>query len=53
MFSIVGMNLFPYLMQPVLGEVLGYRLDDAFRERLIAHSRALLARGLAPAEAPR
>ena len=38
----------PYLMQPVAGPALGYELDDDFRDRLIAHVQALLARGLAP-----
>ncbi len=51
MLSIFGMGMVAYLMQPVAGPALGYQLDDDFRDRLIAHVRALLARGLAPAEA--
>ncbi len=53
MLSIVGMGMFAYLMQPVVGEALGYQLDEDFRDRMIAHVRALLARGLAPADAAR
>jgi hypothetical protein len=49
MLSIVGIGMFAYLMHPVIGPALGYELDDDFRDRMIAHVRALLARGLAPA----
>ena len=49
MISIFGMGMVAYLMQPVAGPALGYELDDDFRDRLIAHVQALLARGLAPA----
>ena len=49
MLSIVGMGMFAYLMHPVVGPALGYELDDDFRDRMIAHVRALLTRGLAPA----
>ncbi len=51
MLSIFGMGMVPYLMHPVAGRALGYELDDDFRDRLIAHVRAVLARGLAPVEA--
>jgi len=51
MLSIFGMGMIPYLMYPVAGPALGYQLDESFRDRMIAHVRALLARGLAPAEA--
>ena len=51
MMSIFGMGMIAYLMQPVAGPALGYTLDDDFRDRLIAHVQALLARGLAPAGA--
>src|SRR5688572_2452391 len=51
MLSIFGMGMVPYLMYPVAGPALGYQLDESFRDRMIAHVRALLARGLAPAEA--
>ena len=36
-------------IRTVAGPALGYQLDESFRDRLIAHVRALLARGLAPA----
>ncbi|HKA14630.1 MAG TPA: TetR/AcrR family transcriptional regulator [Myxococcota bacterium] len=52
MLSILGLGMVPYLMQPVAGPALGYELDDDFRDRLVAHVQALLARGLAPAGAP-
>jgi hypothetical protein len=48
MLSILGMGMVPYLMHPVAGPALGYQLDDDFRDRLIAHVRKLLERGLAP-----
>jgi hypothetical protein len=40
-------------MHPVAGPALGYELDESFRDRMIAHVRALLARGLAPSEEER
>jgi TetR/AcrR family transcriptional regulator len=53
MLSIFGLGMVPYLMYPVAGPAFGYQLDDSFRDRMIAHVRALLARGLAPPEAER
>ena len=50
MLSILGLGMVPYLMYPVAGPAFGYQLDESFRDRMIAHVRALLARGLAPAE---
>ena len=50
MLSIFGLGMVPYLMYPVAGPALGYQLDESFRDRMIAHVRALLAQGLAPAE---
>jgi AcrR family transcriptional regulator len=49
MLSLFGMGMVPYLMYPVAGPALGYEIDDDFRDRMIAHVQALLARGLAPA----
>jgi AcrR family transcriptional regulator len=49
MLSILGLGMVPYLMHPVAGRALGYELDDEFRDRMITHVQALLARGLAPA----
>jgi TetR/AcrR family transcriptional regulator len=48
MLSILGMGMVAYLLQPVAGPALGYELDGDFRDRMIAHVQALLARGLAP-----
>jgi TetR/AcrR family transcriptional regulator len=53
MLSIFGLGMVPYLMHPVAGPALGYELDESFRDRMIAHVRALLARGLAPSEEER
>jgi TetR/AcrR family transcriptional regulator len=50
MLSILGLGMVPYLMHPVAGPAFGYELDESFRDRMIAHVRALLARGLAPSE---
>jgi AcrR family transcriptional regulator len=33
MLSIFGMGMVPYLMHPVAGPALGYRLDEGFRDR--------------------
>lgn len=46
MLSMIGMVVFPFLAHPVLGETLGYSLDESFRERLIEHTRKLLLDGL-------
>ena len=46
--SLVGMCLFPLIAQPVIGPVLGYELDDAFKERLIAHTQKLYLQGVRP-----
>ena len=53
MLSILGLGMVPYLMHPVAGPAFGYELDESFRDRMIAHVRALLARGLAPSEEER
>jgi TetR/AcrR family transcriptional regulator len=49
--SVIGMCAFPFLVQPVLGAALGYRLDDDFRSRLADHTARLFldgARGATP-----
>ena len=43
--SLIGMSIFPFLAQPIAGKVLGYELDDDFRERLIAHNTRLFFDG--------
>ncbi len=51
--SIFGMCVFPYLAHPVAGKVLGYELDQAFSERLIAHTTRLFFDGARPRPEPK
>ena len=46
LFTLLGLTAFPYLVGPVLGDQLDIEFDDTFRERLIEHNLALIARGL-------
>jgi TetR/AcrR family transcriptional regulator len=49
--SVIGMCAFPFLVQPLLGAALGYRLDESFRSRLADHTARLFldgARGATP-----
>jgi AcrR family transcriptional regulator len=50
MLSLFGMSIFPFLAHPIAGKVLGYELDAAFAERLIAHTTRLFFDGTRPAE---
>jgi AcrR family transcriptional regulator len=50
--SLVGMCVFPFLAHPVTGKALGYELDPAFAERLVAHASALFLDGARPRPAP-
>jgi AcrR family transcriptional regulator len=43
--SLVGMCVFPFVAQPVLGPLLGYRLDTSFGESYTAHVLTLFSRG--------
>ena len=43
--SVIGMCAFPFLVQPLLGPVLGYRIDDGFRRRLADHTTRLFLDG--------
>lgn len=45
MLSLFGMCVFPFLAHPIAGKVLGYELDGAFAERLIAHTTRLFFDG--------
>ena len=45
MLSLFGMSMFPFLVHPVAGKVLGYELDAAFVERLVAHTTRLFLDG--------
>ena len=42
------MSLFPFLAHPLAGKVLGYELDAAFAERLLAHTTQLFFDGARP-----
>ena len=46
LLTIVSLSAFTYLSGPVLAASLGFRLDDDFRDRLIAHNCEVLAKGL-------
>ncbi len=43
--SVLGMCAFPFLVQPLLGPVLGYQLDESFRKRLADHTTRLFIDG--------
>jgi AcrR family transcriptional regulator len=49
LLSLVGMCLFPYLAQPVLGPLLGYQFDEAFGEQCTNHVLKLFLDGAAGA----
>jgi AcrR family transcriptional regulator len=51
LLSLLGMCVFPFLVQPVVGPVLGYEIDESFRRRLADHTARLFldgARGARP-----
>jgi AcrR family transcriptional regulator len=48
--SLLGMCAFPYLAHPLIGPVLGYELDAAFRGRLAEHTARLFLDGARGAE---
>jgi AcrR family transcriptional regulator len=43
--SVLGMCAFPFLVQPLLGPILGYALDESFRQRLADHTTRLFLAG--------
>lgn len=43
--SVLGMCAFPFLVQPLIGPLLGYELDQSFRERLADHTARLFLDG--------
>ncbi len=51
LLSMVGAAVFPFLSYPLVGPVLGFELDDDFRDRLIAHTARLFREGARPAGA--
>ena len=49
LLSLIGMCLFPYIAQPVLGPLLGYQFDEAFGREYTEHTLALFLDGAAGA----
>jgi TetR/AcrR family transcriptional regulator len=47
--SVIGMCVFPYIAEPLLGRLLDYRIDPDFLEAFVPHTVALLEDGLRPA----
>jgi AcrR family transcriptional regulator len=45
MLSLLGMCVFPYIAQPVLGPLLNYQFDDTFLREYSAHAVELFFRG--------
>ncbi len=43
--SLFGMSIFPFLAHPIAGKALGYELDRAFADRLVAHTTKLFSEG--------
>ena len=43
--SVIGMCAFPFFVEPLLGPILGYRLDESFRVRLADHTTRLFLDG--------
>lgn len=48
LLSLIGMCVFPLIVEPVLGPLLGFQVDAAFTERLIEHTVELFLEGAAP-----
>jgi TetR/AcrR family transcriptional regulator len=46
--SVIGMCIFPYIAEPLLGRLLNYRIDDAFARKFVPHTVALLEQALEP-----
>lgn len=46
LLSLLGMCVFPFLAEPVLGRVVGYCIDEDFAARFIPHTLTLLERAL-------
>jgi AcrR family transcriptional regulator len=44
--SVIGMCIFPYIAEPLLGRLLDYRIDESFARAFIPHTVSLLAHGL-------
>ena len=50
LLSLIGMCVFPLIAEPVLGPLLGFRVDEAFAERLTEHTVELFLEGAVPRE---
>lgn len=48
--SIVSLNMFPLISRPITAPILGFKLEGAELDRLIAHTTALLLNGIAAKE---
>ena len=46
LLTLLSLTAFPYLIGSVLGESLEVELDETFRDQLVEHNLALIARGL-------
>lgn len=46
--SVIGMCVFPYIAEPLLGTLLDYRIDEDFVNAFVPHTLSLLAHGLEP-----
>ncbi len=46
--SVIGMCVFPYIAEPLLGRLLGLELDDEFAAAFVPHTVGLLRHGLEP-----
>ena len=44
--SVIGMCVFPYIAEPLLGRLLDYRIDEDFAAAFIPHTSSLLQRAL-------
>lgn len=52
LLSLLGMSVFPYVAQPVLGPLLDYRFDDGFRDAYTEHTLALFLHGARAGDSP-
>jgi TetR/AcrR family transcriptional regulator len=50
--SVIGASMFPFLAYPLLGKLFGYEIDEAFAERLCAHTTRLVLDGTRPRRDP-
>lgn len=53
LLSLLGMLVFPVLVEPLLGPLLGYKLNKAFADQRIDHIQKLFFEGARPQNKPR